>query len=70
MGHTNKNKVYKRVLIVLIIFLLPALGYGQIVPPPAPPPPPPGLPIDGVSGLLFLIGLIYGSKKIIKDSSS
>ena len=60
----------KRIIIVLIIFIVPALGYGQIVPPPAPPPPPPGLPIDGFTGALFLIAVIYGAIKIFKDSSS
>lgn len=46
------------------------MGYAQVVPPPAPPPPPPGLPIDGVVQMLFLVGIVYGSKKIIRDSSS
>ena len=62
--------VIKRIILVIIIFIVPALGYGQIVPPPAPPPPPPGLPIDGLTGALFLIAIIYGSVKILKDSSS
>ncbi|QXP63058.1 hypothetical protein [Polaribacter sp. HaHaR_3_91] len=56
----------------MIIFMLPALGYSQAVPMPAGPPPPPGLPIDNLIGILFLIslGIIYGSRKILKDSSS
>ena len=58
--------VIKRIIIVLIIFIVPALGYGQIVPPPAPPPPPPGLPIDGFTCVLFLVAIIYGSIKIFK----
>ena len=62
--------MFKRIVIILIIFILPVLGYAQVVPPPAPPPPPPGLPIDGLTGVLFLIGLLYGSKKVFKDSSS
>ena len=50
--------------------MFPLIGYAQVVPPSAPVPPPPGLPIDGISGMLFLVALIYGSKKILKDSSS
>ena len=62
--------MFYRIIIIFIILLLPVIGFAQIVPPPAGPPPPPGLPIDGESGVLFLIGIIYGSKKILKDSSS
>jgi hypothetical protein len=62
--------VFKRIIIIGVIILFPIVGYTQVVPPPVPPPPPPGLPIDGITGVLFLIGLIYGSKKILKDSSS
>ncbi|WP_288956497.1 PID-CTERM protein-sorting domain-containing protein [uncultured Polaribacter sp.] len=50
--------------------MFPLMGLSQVVPPPVPPPPPPGLPIDGITGMLFLVGIIYGSKKILKDSSS
>ncbi len=60
----------RRIIIVGIILMFPLIGYSQVVPPPAPPPPPPGLPIDGVAGMLFLLGVIYGSTKIVKDSSS
>lgn len=59
-----------RFVILIILLVVPFIGFSQVVPPPIPPPPPPGLPIDGLTGALFLIGLIYGSKKIIKDSSS
>ncbi|WP_343329284.1 hypothetical protein [Polaribacter staleyi] len=58
------------ILVVVMIFILPVLGFGQNVPAPSGPSFPPGLPIDGVTGVLFIIGLIYGSKKILKDSSS
>ena len=47
--------------------MFPLLGYTQVVPPPVPPPPPPGLPIDGFVKILFLVGIVYGSKKIIKE---
>lgn len=40
--------------------MLPLMGYAQ-----APPPPPPGLSIDGAVKVLFLVGIIYASKKII-----
>lgn len=60
----------KKIILVLVFLVLPLLGYSQLVPPPIPPPPPPGLPVDGLTGLLFLVGLLYGSKKIYKDSSS
>ncbi len=59
-----------RIIILFIFFILPVVGYTQIVPPLTPPPPPPGLPVDGLTGALFIMGLIYGSKKIYKDSSS
>jgi hypothetical protein len=64
--------VKKITFLLVIIFMLPALGYSQAVPMPAGPPPPPGLPIDNLIGILFLIslGIIYGSRKILKDSSS
>ncbi|MFK8061123.1 MAG: hypothetical protein AB8B78_13670 [Polaribacter sp.] len=59
----------KRILIIILI-LFPLIGFTQVVPPMVPPPPPPGLPIDGLTGLFFLVATIYGSKKILKDSSS
>jgi len=64
--------VYKRILIVCVLFLLPVVGVSQNMPAPGPPPPPPGLPLDEVfmTSILLLSGLIYGSKKIFKDSSS
>ncbi|MCL7764102.1 hypothetical protein MPF19_11790 [Polaribacter sp. Z014] len=63
----------KKITLIVIVFMVPVFGFGQtMTPPPAGPPPPPGLPIDNLIGMLFLIslGLIYGSKKILKDSSS
>ena len=45
-------------------------GFTQVVPPPVPPPPPPGLPIDGFSSVLIVIGLIFGIKKKYNNSSS
>jgi hypothetical protein len=64
--------VKKITFLLVIIFMVPALGFSQAIPTPAGPPPPPGLPIDNLLGILFLIslGIIYGSKKILKDSSS
>ena len=61
----------KKVVVLVVFFVIPFVGFGQ-VPPAGPPPPPPGLPIDNLISVLFLIsfGLIYGSKKILKDSSS
>ncbi|PQJ72177.1 hypothetical protein [Polaribacter butkevichii] len=59
------------VLFVVLFFVLPTIGFAQAGGPPSiGPPSPPGLPIDGITGVLFLIGLIYGSVKIFKDSSS
>ncbi|WP_299669421.1 PID-CTERM protein-sorting domain-containing protein [uncultured Polaribacter sp.] len=60
----------KKILIVVIVLVFPLFTYGQMVPPPIPPPPPPGLPIDGFTGLLFVLGMVYGSKKIFKNNSS
>ena len=61
----------KKVLVLFVFFMIPVVGFSQ-VPPAGPPPPPPGLPIDNLIGVLCLIifGIIYGSKKILKDSSS
>ena len=53
------------VLIIMIIMFMQS-GFAQIVPPPMPPPPPPGLPIDGYTIFLFIVGIIYGLKKIYK----
>ena len=57
----------KIVIIIVVFLLIPFTGICQIVPPPVPPPPPPGLPIDGFSGFLFIIGLFFGYKKILKS---
>ena len=53
------------VLIIMIIMFMQS-GFAQIVPPPMPPPPPTGLPIDGYTIFLFIVGIIYGLKKIYK----
>ncbi|QTE23756.1 PID-CTERM protein-sorting domain-containing protein [Polaribacter cellanae] len=60
---------FKNILIITLL-VLPFTGFAQVVPPPMPPPPPPGLPIDGFSGFLIALGIIYGVKKKYKDSSS
>ena len=60
----------KGVILICMIFMFLEKGLAQIAPPGPPPPPPPGLPVDGFTGFLFLVGIIYGSKKILKDSSS
>ncbi|QOD62440.1 hypothetical protein H9I45_06670 [Polaribacter haliotis] len=57
-------------IIIVILLLLPFIGFAQVVPPPMPPPPPPGLPIDGFSGVLLALGAVYGIRKKYKDSSS
>jgi len=59
--------VLKSIVLIGIMLMFPLLGYTQVVPPPVPPPPPPGLPIDGFVKILFLVGIVYGSKKIIKE---
>jgi hypothetical protein len=59
--------VLRKLIIIVIVLLVPFIGICQIVPPPVPPPPPPGLPIDGFSGLLFIIGLFFGGRKILKS---
>jgi len=69
MSHINIIKVMKKILFVLIIVFFPLVGYAQVVPPPVPPPPPPGLPIDGLSSILVLIGMIIGIHKINNSSS-
>lgn len=61
-----------RIIILIIVFLLvPIAGISQIIPQPGSvpgtPPGPPGLPIDGFSGLLFVIGIVFGYKKILKS---
>lgn len=60
----------KKLIVTVILFMIPVLGFGQNIPLPTGPPPPPGLPIDGISDILFIIGLLYGVVKTLKDSSS
>ncbi|WP_298767581.1 hypothetical protein [uncultured Polaribacter sp.] len=57
-------------LLILVVLLVPFIGYAQVVPPPIPPPPPPGLPIDGFEVILIALGVFLGVFKIFKDSSS
>ncbi|QTD37443.1 hypothetical protein JL193_15340 [Polaribacter batillariae] len=60
-------------ILIIILLILPFIGFAQLAPPspsPGPPPPPPGLPIDGFSGALLALGVIYGVRKKYKDSSS
>ena len=56
----------KKGIIILIIMLL-VVG-SSIAQGPPPPPPPPGLPINGFTELLLLIGICYGTKKILKGN--
>ncbi|MCI2229076.1 hypothetical protein MC378_07850 [Polaribacter sp. MSW13] len=60
----------KKIITIGIVILVQTISLAQALPPPAPPPPPPGLPIDGFSGILIVIGLFYGINKILKNSSS
>jgi hypothetical protein len=53
------------VTIIMLIIILSESGFAQIMPPP-PPPPPPGLPIDGFTIILFIVGIIFGVKKMYK----
>ena len=62
-------KCIRRITTILVL-LVPIVVFTQVVPPPIPPPPPPGLPIDGLSGVMLMIGLIYGAYKIFNNSSS
>ena len=55
------------IILILMIIMFMDSGFAQIVPPPVPPPPPPGLPVDGYTALLFIVGIIYGIKKIYKS---
>lgn len=57
----------KKGIIILIIMLL-VVGSSIAQGPPPPPPPPPGLPINGFTELLLLIGICYGTKKILKGN--
>jgi hypothetical protein len=54
------------VTIIMLIIILSESGFAQIMPPPMPPPPPPGLPIDGFTIILFIVGIIFGVKKMYK----
>lgn len=62
--------IMKRSITLIIITILLQTLEAQVPPPPVPPPPPPGLSIDGFSILLFAAGIVYGTKKILKESSS
>jgi hypothetical protein len=56
-----KKKTYSTLMFLLFTWFVNA----QVIPTPsAVPPPPPGLPIDGGVFSLFLMGLIYGIKKL------
>lgn len=72
MCHINRITIemIKRNILLIVILMFPPIFFAQIMPPPAGPPDPPGLPIDGFTGVLFLIGIIYGFVKILKNSSS
>lgn len=56
------------VIIIILIIMFLESGFAQIVPPPMRPPPPPGLPINNYTFVLFLAGIIFGVKKIYKNS--
>lgn len=60
----------KKGIIILIIMLIAVeSNVGQLPSPAqAPPPPPPGLPINGLTELFLLIGICYGTKKLLKDN--
>jgi hypothetical protein len=58
----------KAVIVLIIMIIVVESSVGQ-VPAPAPPPPPPGLPINGFYELLLLLGIFYGTKKILKDTN-
>jgi hypothetical protein len=55
-----KKKIYSTLLFLLFTWFVNA----QVMPTPSAAPPPPGLPIDGGVFSLFLMGLIYGIKKL------
>jgi hypothetical protein len=55
----------KGIIILVIMLLVVESNVGQL---PAPPPPPPGLPINGLTELFLLIGICYGTKKMLKDN--
>jgi hypothetical protein len=61
--------IKRSITLIIITILLETLG-AQVPLPPVPPPPPPGLSIDGFSILLFTAGIVYGKKKILKESSN
>lgn len=58
------NKV--KILVVLISILLLIDKNAEAGPPP-PPPPPKTVPIDGLSGLLALLGASFAIRKFKKD---
>ena len=57
----------KGIIILIIMLLVVGSSIAQGSPPP-PPPPPPGLPINGFTELLLLIGICYGTKKMLKGN--
>jgi len=62
-------KAKRGFIVIIMILMLIETSVAQTLPPPVPPPPPPGLPLNCFSELLFIIGIVYGIKKILKDSS-
>ena len=68
-----KNKKILASILFLLISVV-CLGQGNSNPPTPRrgPPPPPGLPIDGASGILLIVGVLYGAHKgyrFLKDDS-
>ncbi len=60
----QNKKTIASILFVLISFVSIAQGIGD--PPPPTPPPPPGLPIDAGVLAVMLLGIFYGTKKLLR----
>ena len=59
---------HKTILASILFFMISFVSLAQGGNPPPPmPPPPPGLPVDGVfcTIVLIVIGVFYGSKKML-----
>ena len=66
---------YKTLLASILLVLVSLTCTAAQAEPPRPrrgPPPPPGLPIDGFSSIVLVLGVIYGAKKgyqLLKDDN-
>ena len=66
-------KMFAKICITFVISLVSTIVFAQDIqdtPPPPMPPPPPGLPIDGATSFVFILGLLFGVYVTLKRKKS